>query len=160
LTETQAGKLIFPEVVRRLLEVGVESYFCDLGTGAETFYLSGGETHVEKMVLPLSPVAEDFSAPDVIAAIRGAQADKIRYPEFIKRSAAGGRHRLLGFSHRQKGHLLRPPKRISRRGFSRRETVAFSTPRRRSVSRDRLRTAERMKPRLPSDRHFLPSHAS
>jgi uncharacterized protein YbcV (DUF1398 family) len=90
LTETQAGKLIFPEVVRRLLEVGVESYFCDLGTGAETFYLSGGETYVEKMVLPLSPVAEDFSAPDVIAAIRGAQADKIRYPEFIKRSAAAG----------------------------------------------------------------------
>jgi uncharacterized protein YbcV (DUF1398 family) len=90
LAETQAGKLIFPEVVRRLLEVGVESYFCDLGTGAETFYLSGGETHVEKMVLPLSPVAEDFSAPDVIAAIRGAQADKIRYPEFIKRSAAAG----------------------------------------------------------------------
>ena len=27
--ETQTGKLIFPEVVRRLLEVGVESYFCD-----------------------------------------------------------------------------------------------------------------------------------
>jgi uncharacterized protein YbcV (DUF1398 family) len=90
LTETQAGKLIFPEVVRRLLEVGVESYFCDLGTGAETFYLSGGETHVEKMVLPLSPVAEDFSSPEVIAAIRGAQTDKIRYPEFIKRSAAAG----------------------------------------------------------------------
>lgn len=32
LTETQAGKLIFPEVVRRLLEAGVESYFCDLAT--------------------------------------------------------------------------------------------------------------------------------
>jgi hypothetical protein len=27
LAESQAGKLIFPEVVRRLLEVGVESYF-------------------------------------------------------------------------------------------------------------------------------------
>jgi uncharacterized protein YbcV (DUF1398 family) len=90
LAETQTGKLIFPEVVRRLLEVGVESYFCDLATGAETFYLSGGETHVEKMVLPLSPVAEDFSSPEVIAAIRGAQTDKIRYPEFIKRSAAAG----------------------------------------------------------------------
>jgi hypothetical protein len=37
LAETQAGELIFPEVVRRLLEVGVESYFCDLATGAETF---------------------------------------------------------------------------------------------------------------------------
>ena len=29
MAETQAGQLIFPEVVRRLLEVGVESYFCD-----------------------------------------------------------------------------------------------------------------------------------
>lgn len=30
ITETQADQLVFPEVVRRLLEVGVESYCCDL----------------------------------------------------------------------------------------------------------------------------------
>ena len=90
LAETQAGKLIFPEVVRRLLEVGVESYFCDLAMGGETFYLSDGKPYQEKMILPLSPIAEDFSSSDVIAAIRGAQADTIRYPEFIKRSAAAG----------------------------------------------------------------------
>jgi uncharacterized protein YbcV (DUF1398 family) len=90
LAETQAGKLVFPEVVRRLLEVGVESYFCDLATGRETFYFSNGKTQVEKMILPLSPVAEEFSAGEVIAAIRGAQADKIRYPEFVKRSTAAG----------------------------------------------------------------------
>jgi uncharacterized protein YbcV (DUF1398 family) len=90
LAESQEGKLIFPEVVRRLLEVGVESYFCDLATGAETFYMSDGKTHVEKMVLPLSPVAEEFSSSDVIDAIRAAQADKIRYPEFVKRSTAAG----------------------------------------------------------------------
>jgi uncharacterized protein YbcV (DUF1398 family) len=90
LAETQKGKLIFPEVVRRLLEVGVESYFCDLATGAETFYMSNGESQVEKMILPLSPVAAEFSSSDVIAAIRGAQADKIRYPEFVKRSTAAG----------------------------------------------------------------------
>jgi hypothetical protein len=73
LVETQAGKLIFPEVVRRLLEVGVESYFCDLATGAETFYMSNGTTHAEMMILPLSPIAEAFSSSDVIAAIRGRQ---------------------------------------------------------------------------------------
>ena len=33
LAESQAGKLTFPEVLRRLLEAGVESYFCDLATG-------------------------------------------------------------------------------------------------------------------------------
>ena len=63
LAETQAGKLIFPEVVRRLLEVSVESYFCDLATGAETFYMFNGKTQVEKMILPLSPIAEEFCHP-------------------------------------------------------------------------------------------------
>ena len=90
LAESQAGKLIFPEVVRRLLEVGVESYLCDLATGAETFYMADGTTHVEKMTLPLSPIAEQFSASGIVEAIRGAQSDTIRYPEFMKRSAAAG----------------------------------------------------------------------
>jgi uncharacterized protein YbcV (DUF1398 family) len=90
LAETQAGKLIFPEVVRRLVEVGVESYFCDLANGAETFYLNDGGTHVERMVLPLRPIAGEFSGAGIVAAIRGAQADTIRYPEFMRRSADAG----------------------------------------------------------------------
>jgi uncharacterized protein YbcV (DUF1398 family) len=90
LAKSQAGELIFPEVVRRLMEVGVESYCCDLANGAEIFYQSDGKTHMEKMVLPLMPIAEEFSASDLVAAIRGAQADTIRYPEFMKRSAAAG----------------------------------------------------------------------
>ena len=90
LAMSQAGELIFPEVVRRLLEVGVESYFCDLANGAEVFYMTDGKSHSEKMVLPLMPIAEEFSSSGLIAAIRGAQADTIRYPEFMKRSAAAG----------------------------------------------------------------------
>jgi uncharacterized protein YbcV (DUF1398 family) len=90
LAKSQAGELIFPEVVRRLLEVGVESYFCDLANGAEVFYMTDGKTHSEKMVLPLMPIVEEFSSSGLIAAIRGAQADTIRYPEFMKRSAAAG----------------------------------------------------------------------
>jgi uncharacterized protein YbcV (DUF1398 family) len=90
LAESQAGKLTFPEVVRRLLEVGVESYFCDLASGHETFYMPDGQTHVEKMSLPLAAIAADYSSTGLLAAIRGAQADTIRYPEFMKRSAAAG----------------------------------------------------------------------
>lgn len=90
LQETQAGQLIFPEVVRRLLETGVESYFCDLAAGTETFYGNDGSTHVATMTLPLAPVAADFSPSGIVAAIRGAQADTIRYPEFVQRSAAAG----------------------------------------------------------------------
>jgi uncharacterized protein YbcV (DUF1398 family) len=56
LAESQAGELIFPEVVRRLLEAGVESYLCDLANGGEIFYMTDGSTHAEKMVLPLTPI--------------------------------------------------------------------------------------------------------
>ena len=90
MAETQAGQLIFPEVVRRLLEVGVESYFCDAAAMQETLYLSDGQTHTAKMNLPHLPIAEEFSAEGIVAAIRGAQSDTIRYPEFMKQSAAAG----------------------------------------------------------------------
>jgi uncharacterized protein YbcV (DUF1398 family) len=88
--KTQEGKMTFPEVVGRLLEAGVESYFVDFAAGRKIFYAADGATHSEAMVLKLDPVAEEFSAPEVIAAIRGAQADTVRYPEFVKRSAAAG----------------------------------------------------------------------
>ena len=90
LAESQAGKLIFPEVVRRLLEVGVESYFCDLAVGKETFYMSDGGIHTETMTLAKRPIAADFSSPAIVAAIRGAQTDTIRYPEFMRQSAQAG----------------------------------------------------------------------
>jgi uncharacterized protein YbcV (DUF1398 family) len=90
LEDSQAGKLIFPEVVRRMLDAGVESYFIDLACGIETFYLIDGSTHIERTALPLLPIAEEFSPTAVVAAIRAAQADKIRYPEFKKRSASAG----------------------------------------------------------------------
>jgi uncharacterized protein YbcV (DUF1398 family) len=90
LAKSQAGELIFPEVVRRLLEVSVESYFADLASGKETFYMSDGSTHVEAMILPKSPVSENFSSSAIVAAIRGAQADTIRYPEFVRQSVQAG----------------------------------------------------------------------
>ncbi len=72
------------------MEIGVESYFCDLANGAETFYQTDGKTYSEKMILPLMPIAEEFSSSDLVEAIRGAQRDTIRYPEFMKRSSAAG----------------------------------------------------------------------
>jgi uncharacterized protein YbcV (DUF1398 family) len=90
MTRTQTGQMTFKEVVSRLLEVGVESYFVDFAAGKEVFYLSDGQTHEEKMVLPETPVAKDFSSAALQDAIRGAQNDTIRYPEFVKRSTAAG----------------------------------------------------------------------
>jgi uncharacterized protein YbcV (DUF1398 family) len=90
MVETQAGKLIFPEVVRRLLDAGVESYFVDFASGLEMLYMTDGRRHLEEMTLPLEPVSHDYSAADIVAAIRGTQVDKVRYPEFVKLSILAG----------------------------------------------------------------------
>jgi uncharacterized protein YbcV (DUF1398 family) len=90
LAASEAGQRTFPEVVKSLLEVGVESYFIDLARGSATYYLTTGETHIEPLTHTTNPIAEDFSPSALIAAIRGAQADTIRYPEFLKQSTAAG----------------------------------------------------------------------
>ncbi len=88
--ESEEGRMTFPEGVRRLLEVGVESYFVDLAAGRRTHYLGDGGTHDEAMILERSPVAGEFSDSALMAAIRAAQADAIRYPEFVRCSTAAG----------------------------------------------------------------------
>jgi len=87
---TQEGKMTFPQGVGKLLEIGIESYCVDFAVGRKTYYAASGETFTEPMILKLDPVAAAFSAADLVAAIRGAQADAIRYPEFVKRSTAAG----------------------------------------------------------------------
>ena len=49
-----------------------------------------GNTHVEKMIRPLTAIAEEFSSSGIVSAIRGAQTDTLRYPEFMNRAAAAG----------------------------------------------------------------------
>ncbi|HEY4841432.1 MAG TPA: DUF1398 family protein [Terriglobales bacterium] len=88
--ESEAGRLTFPQVIAALTGAGVESYFADLARAVDTFYLPTGETHAEKMTPPVTKIAEDFSQTGIVAAVRAARADEIRYPEFLKRAMADG----------------------------------------------------------------------
>jgi uncharacterized protein YbcV (DUF1398 family) len=90
LEESQGGKLTFPEVVQILAGAGVESYFADLIRGEERFYGADGESHVEKMAPLPAKVADKFSQADIVTALRAVQADRIRYPEFVKRAMEAG----------------------------------------------------------------------
>jgi uncharacterized protein YbcV (DUF1398 family) len=87
---TQQGKMTFPQVVKGLLEAGVESYLVDFATKQKTHYLANGTTHTVPLILDPGPIAEDFNGAGLVAAIRGAQADTVRYPEFVKRSTTAG----------------------------------------------------------------------
>jgi len=56
----------------------------------DVVYLTDDGTLTEKMHLPLDPVAEGFSKSGIVAAIRAAQRDEIRYPEFMRPASAAG----------------------------------------------------------------------
>ena len=88
LRMSEAGELRFPEVIGILHEADVESYQVDFLRGDDTFYLPDGRTHVE--AIHVGVVAADFSRDGVVEAIRGAQADRIRYPEFVRQILEAG----------------------------------------------------------------------
>jgi uncharacterized protein YbcV (DUF1398 family) len=71
------------------------------------------------MILKLDAVAEEFSSSETVAAIRAAQADTIRYPEFVKRSTAAGvigywafltGKRVIYFGRKGQSHVEEFPK--------------------------------------------------
>ncbi|MFZ0302399.1 MAG: DUF1398 family protein [Terracidiphilus sp.] len=88
--QTQLGNITFPQVVQTLLANGVESYQVDYATAQKTHYLADGSSIAIPMILDPGSVAADFDAEALVAAIRGAQADTIRYPEFVRRATAAG----------------------------------------------------------------------
>jgi uncharacterized protein YbcV (DUF1398 family) len=84
------GAITFGDVVRTLTAEGVESYHTDIIRREETFYMPNGETHVEPMNFTPRPIAELFSAPGVIAAIRASQAGQSTYLQFLERITNAG----------------------------------------------------------------------
>jgi uncharacterized protein YbcV (DUF1398 family) len=116
---TQQGNLTFPQVVKELLELGVESYLVDFAAKQKTHYLADGTTHAVPVILEPGPIAESFNSADLAAAIRGAQADMVRYPEFVKRSTAAGvigywafltGERVIYFGRKGEQHIEEFPK--------------------------------------------------
>ncbi len=93
-TATQLGTMTFPQAAKGLLEAGVESYFVDFAARQKTHYLTDGTTYAVSMVLEPGPIATEFDGAGLVAAIRGAQSDTVRYPEFVKRATAAG---VLGY---------------------------------------------------------------
>ena len=88
--ESHAGLLAFPEALGRLIEVGVESYFADYRNQSTTYYLPGNGAFTIPMAIPSIEIPSSFNKEDVVSAIRGAQSDAVRYPEFIKLTMSAG----------------------------------------------------------------------
>jgi uncharacterized protein YbcV (DUF1398 family) len=90
LSNSLAGTITFPEVVRILTSEGVESYRADLVRREETFYMPDGSTHVETMAYLAAPIGDRFATDKVVAAIRDSQTGKCKYREFLDRVMDAG----------------------------------------------------------------------
>lgn len=84
------GRIHFGEVIKQMMEAGVESYAVDYRGHAATYYLDNDE--VLSVTMEATPVAigKDFDAKAVQEAIRGAQRGAVMYPEFKRLSMQAG----------------------------------------------------------------------
>jgi uncharacterized protein YbcV (DUF1398 family) len=112
--DSDAGITHYGAIVERLIQAGVESYRADYRQGINTYYLPSGETFAVPLNVPDVDIPQAFDADALKEAIRGAQRDEIKFPEFLHRSMAAGcvgyivwitgRH-VAYFGHRGEGHV-------------------------------------------------------
>lgn len=89
-TASNNGTAHFGEIVKALLEVGVESYFADYRSHTTIYYMPNGDVYNIELPGTNHPVADKFNPDAIISAIRGAQRGDVMYPEFKKLSQAAG----------------------------------------------------------------------
>jgi len=88
---THAGTSPFPEIVARLIAAGVEYYHVDYVGRCKQFYDGAGGRVVTPITLEnLPPVAPEFDAPALRAAILDSQQKGQTWPDFSTKAMAAG----------------------------------------------------------------------
>lgn len=100
---TLDGSIPFPEVVRRLMETGVEYYHVDYVALRKCFYSAKGDvvtTPISYEDLP--PVAADFDVTGLRAAILDSQRHGQHYRDFTRRAMEAGVQGYIAFLRGQR----------------------------------------------------------
>jgi uncharacterized protein YbcV (DUF1398 family) len=100
---TLAGTISFPDVVRQLLSAGVEYYHVDYVRLQKTFYSADGDAVVVPITYEgLPPVAADFDAAGLGAAILASQREGQKYRDFTSRAMTAGVQGYMAFLRGQR----------------------------------------------------------
>ena len=100
---TLDGSIPFPEVVRRLVETGVESYQVDYVALRTSYYGASGDVVTTPIVYEgLPPVAADFDATALRAAILDSQRHGQPYRDFTRRAMGAGVQSYIAFLRGQR----------------------------------------------------------
>lgn len=82
-------RILFPDVVKALMDVAVERYHANLIDGTRTYYMPDDSFEIVPGSKSGTP-AQAFSATGVEQAVRAVQRNEIKYQEFCARIAAAG----------------------------------------------------------------------
>jgi len=85
-----AGKITFPEIVRRLIANHVERYIADLVGLKITYFNNSNEFHEASFKFNAFNIAQEFNATNVKNAIIDSQQGRIDYQTFLKRIMSAG----------------------------------------------------------------------
>src|SRR5690348_14989786 len=100
---TLDGSIPFPEVVRRLVETGVEYYHVDYVALRKCFYSANGDTVTTPITYEgLPPVAADFDAVKLRATILDSQRNGQHYRDFTRRAMQAGVQGYIAFLRGQR----------------------------------------------------------
>jgi uncharacterized protein YbcV (DUF1398 family) len=80
----------YPELVRMLNEIGVQSYTVDAATSTIIYRLSNGEHIIHPGMTPVREISARFNEQLTIKAIRDNQQGKSDYPGFMNEIANAG----------------------------------------------------------------------
>lgn len=84
------GEMTFPEIIGRLVLIGVERYHADYSRREITYYLADGDSLVVAMPHPPHATAVEFTASAVEAAVRQSQRNEHTYLDFIRKTMGAG----------------------------------------------------------------------
>jgi uncharacterized protein YbcV (DUF1398 family) len=100
---TLDGSMPFPEIVRRLIEAGVEYYHVDYVALRKSFYSANGDVVATSLTYEgLPPVAVNFDAAGLRAAIIDSQRNGQSYRDFTRRAMEAGVQGYIAFLRGQR----------------------------------------------------------
>lgn len=90
ITSNLNGSISFPQVIKKLMAEGVESYHVDLVRSENRYYLPNGDSIVESVPHQLLLTTKAFVADEIKANIKSIQEGKIDYVTFVENIFAAG----------------------------------------------------------------------
>jgi len=80
----------YPDLVKQLIETGIESYTVDVSSTSILYRLAGGQTVLHPGTIEARTIAPNFDESKTIRAIRNNQEGKTDYPGFMTEIANSG----------------------------------------------------------------------